>query len=172
MPFVYLSVIFMSIGAGLLTTFETTTNHPKWIGYQFIYGAGVGFGMQQPLIAVQTVLPLKDVPIGTATIMFCQTLGGALFISVAQNIFSNQLINNVVASAPGLNPQQVLSVGATQLKTLIPAGGYQGVLEAYNNTITQTFYVSVATSALSVIGAACMQWRSVKGEKKQKNTDA
>ncbi|KAI9663526.1 MAG: MFS sugar transporter [Alyxoria varia] len=165
MPFIYLSVLFMSIGGGLLTTFEVTTDHPKWIGYQFIYGAGVGFGMQQSLIAVQTVLPLKDVPIGTATIMFSQTLGGALFISVAQNVFTNQLLKNVLASAPGLNPARVISVGATQLRTLIPADRYDAVLVAYNATLTQTFYVTVATSALSVIGAAFMEWKSVKGKK-------
>jgi hypothetical protein len=30
--------------------------------------------MQQTLIAVQTALPMADVPIGTATIMFAQTV--------------------------------------------------------------------------------------------------
>lgn len=89
-PFVIGSSVLMAIGAGLLTTFDPSTGSPKWIGFQVLFGAGVGFGMQQPLIAVQAVLPARDVPIGTAMIMFCQTLGGALFISVAQNVFTNQ----------------------------------------------------------------------------------
>lgn len=54
-PFVYASAVLMSIGAGLLSTFTTETGSPKWIGYQVIYGAGVGLGLQQPLVAVQTV---------------------------------------------------------------------------------------------------------------------
>lgn len=74
-PWIYASTILMSVGAGLITTFRVHTAHPEWIGYQAIAGAGFGMGIQNPLIAVQTVLPLKDVPVGTATIMFSQTLG-------------------------------------------------------------------------------------------------
>src|SRR3981081_3402891 len=64
-PFMLLASVFMSIGAGLLATFKVDTGHPMWIGYQVIFGVGVGCGMQQTLIAVQTALPLADVPIGT-----------------------------------------------------------------------------------------------------------
>ncbi|KAF2499315.1 MFS general substrate transporter, partial [Lophium mytilinum] len=49
-PFMLASTILMTIGAGLLTTFETDTGHAKWIGFQFLFGAGVGLGMQQTLI--------------------------------------------------------------------------------------------------------------------------
>jgi MFS family permease len=73
-PFVIASTVLMAVGAGLLATFQTNTASGKWIGYQIIFGAGVGFGMQNTLIAVQAVLPAKDVPIGTAIIMFSQTL--------------------------------------------------------------------------------------------------
>ena len=59
--FMFLSVILMSIGSGLLTTFHTNTGHSKWIGYQVFFGAGVGFGMQQTLIAVQAALPGPDI---------------------------------------------------------------------------------------------------------------
>lgn len=31
-PFIYASVVLMSIGAGLLTTFKPNTGHAKWIG--------------------------------------------------------------------------------------------------------------------------------------------
>jgi hypothetical protein len=97
-PFYWLSVILSSIGAGLLTTFEVHTGHEKWIGYQAIYGLGVGFGLQQALVTVQAVLPLHQVPTGTALVMFMQTFGGALFVSVAQNVFNNRLgTSNVCA---------------------------------------------------------------------------
>ncbi|KAF1953927.1 MFS transporter [Byssothecium circinans] len=163
-PFMLVSSILMSIGAGLLTTFETNTGHSKWIGYQFIFGAGVGFGMQQTLVAVQTALPKDDIPIGTALMMFCQTLGGALFISVGQNVFTNQLIKNLASVVPDMNPQLVLSAGATGIKSVVPQQFLGGVLVAYNKTLTQTFYVSVATAALSILGASVVQWKSMKGK--------
>ncbi|OCL13154.1 MFS general substrate transporter [Glonium stellatum] len=164
-PFMYASSIFMAIGGGLLTTFATNTGHSKWIGYQFIYGAGVGLGMQQTLMVVQTVLPDADVPIGTAIMMFSQTLGGALFISVAQNVFTNQLIKNLSKAVPNLDPGLVLRTGATELKHAIPSQFLDGVLNAYNKTLTETFYVSVALAAMSLGGAVFVEWKSMKGKK-------
>ncbi len=41
-PFMLLSTILASIGAGLLTTFEVTTAHPAWIGFQVLYGNWIG----------------------------------------------------------------------------------------------------------------------------------
>lgn len=83
-PFMILSSILMAIGVGLISTWKVDSGSAMWIGYQALYGIGVGFGMQQALIAVQTVLPLKDVPVGTSIMNFCLTLGGALFISVGK----------------------------------------------------------------------------------------
>jgi hypothetical protein len=154
----------MAIGAGLLSTLEVDSGSPKWIGYQFIFGAGVGFGMQQTLVAVQTVLPAEDIPIGTAIMMFTQTLGGALFISVGQNVFTNQLIKNLASIVPDLDASIVLRTGATELKNAIDPEYLSGVLAAYNQTLTQTFYVSVACGTMSIIGAVFVEWKSMKGK--------
>ncbi|EXJ96431.1 hypothetical protein A1O1_01557 [Capronia coronata CBS 617.96] len=164
-PFYYVSVIFSAVGAGLLTTFQTSTGHEKWIGYQIIYGFGVGFGMQQALITVQAVLPLKDVPTGTALVMFMQTFGGALFVSVGQNIFNNRLITEIPKYVPGLDPSIILHVGATSLKEQIPAGSLAGVQEAYNTALTNTWYIAVAMACMTAIGAVFVEWKSVKGMK-------
>lgn len=85
-PLMYVSTVIMAIGAGLLTTFKVDTGHAKWIGYQTLFGIGVGLGMQQPLMAAQTVLSIEDVPIGTSAMIFGQSLGGALMISVGQSV--------------------------------------------------------------------------------------
>jgi hypothetical protein len=163
-PFMLLSSVLMAIGAGLLSSFEVDSGSPKWIGYQFIFGAGVGLGMQQTLVAIQTALPADDIPVGTAIMMFSQTLGGALFIAVGQNVFTNQLIKNLAHVVPDLDASIVLRTGATELKNAIPEEFLDGVLVAYNTTLTQTFYVSVATGAISIVGAAFVQWKSMKGK--------
>lgn len=116
------------------------------------------------LIAAQTVLPLDDVPIGTTIIIFVQTLGGALFISVAQNIFTNQLMKNLIKNV-SIDPQLVLHVGATNLRKAVDPALLPGVLTAYNSAITQTFYVSMAMAAFSILGSALIEWKSVKGKK-------
>jgi hypothetical protein len=163
-PFMILSSVLMAIGAGLMTTFETDSNSARWIGYQFIFGAGVGFGMQQPLVAVQTALAAGDVPIGTAIMLFAQTLGGALFISVGQNVFTNGLIKNLKLVVPELDTGLVLRTGATELKHAIPEKFLPGVLSAYNLALTQTFYVSVACATLSIVGACFVEFKNMKGK--------
>lgn len=164
-PFYYLSVVVSSIGAGLLTTFKVSTGHSEWIGYQVIYGFGIGFGMQQALITIQTVLPLKDIPTGTAMSMFFQTFGGALFVSVGQNIFNNKLLSQVAIDAPNVPPSVLLHVGATDLASVISKADLPGVKLAYNTALTNTWYISVAMSALQVLACFFIQWRSVKGKK-------
>jgi len=164
-PFMIVSAVLTSIGAGLITTFQVDTNHPQWIGYQFILGAGLGFGLQQTMVAVQACLEGPDIAIGTAIMMFTQTLGGALFIAVAQNVFQNQLVSNIAAvHIQGLNPASVLTTGATELKHVFPEKFLPAVLTAYNDALTQTFYVSTGTACISIIGALCIEWKSVKGK--------
>ncbi|KAJ7645389.1 MFS transporter [Mycena rosella] len=163
-PFVLLSTVLMSVGAGLLSTLTPSTGHAHWIGYQIIFGLGVGFGMQQPVIAAQTVLELTDVPIGTSIVMFMQTLGGALFISIGNNVFSNKLISGLVAHVPGVSPVIVLSAGATSLKNAIDPQYLPAVLQVYNDALMSAFYVAAAMSALSLIGGLVMEWKSIKGK--------
>lgn len=164
-PFMLVGTVLMSIGYGLISTFQPDTGAGVWIGYQILAGAGVGFGMQQPLIAVQAVLSDKDLPTGTAVVVFTQTLGGSLFVSVSQNVFSNKLVEYVGDYAPGLDPSTVLSAGATSIQKIIPAEFLEGVTLAYNDALMQTFLVSAALAAITIVGSGFMEWRSVKGKK-------
>ncbi|KAF5343449.1 hypothetical protein D9758_011826 [Tetrapyrgos nigripes] len=161
-PFMILSAILASIGSGLISTFKTDTSSSKWIGYQALYGLGIGAGMQQGLIAAQTVLPLADVPSGTAIIIFSQTVGGAIFISIAQNVFSNKLASGLGSQVPGIDPGIVISTGATNLKNVVPANLLAAVLKVYNTALVDAYYVSTAMGCLMIVGSLAVEWRSVK----------
>ncbi|KAF3216770.1 hypothetical protein TWF106_008171 [Orbilia oligospora] len=71
-PFLIGGMLLFAIGAGLITTFniDTHSSPAYWIGYQTLTGFGLGVGFQVPILAVQTVLEIDDVPIGTAVIIF------------------------------------------------------------------------------------------------------
>lgn len=173
-PFMILGSVLMSIGAGLLSTFTTTTTHPKWIGYQVVLGLGIGFGMQQSSVAAQTILERKDVPTGAALMMLAQSLGGAIFLAVAQTVFDNNLISHVQSSIHGQHGQNiaqlVLQAGATGIRGLVSSADLPPVLVAYNTAITKTFYVGLGLSCASIIGALLMEWASVKrGDKENKS---
>ncbi|MCJ1306389.1 MFS sugar transporter [Agyrium rufum] len=164
-PFLYGSVVLMSIGGGLITTFQVSTGHAEWIGYQVIFGLGTGLGFQQPILAAQTVLKLEDVSIGVACLLFIQLLGGALFVSVANNLFNVNLVKNVVASVPSIDPQILSQSGATSLRSIISAADLPAVLVAYNSALYKTFQLSLILGCLAAIGLPLIEWKSVKGKK-------
>ena len=160
------SSITMPIAIGLLSTFTPSTPSPQWIGYQALFGLGVGCGIQQPLLVIQTVLPEIDVPVGTSLITMTQALFGAIFVAVAQNVFDNALSMNIHSVAPDFNIQGLLNGGATTIIADLPASIQPLFLAAYNKSVTETFYVAVALGALSIVGAMGTEWRSVKETKK------
>jgi len=159
----------------LITTFEVDTERAKWIGYQFLFGFGLGVGMMQPNMAAQTVLTKKDVPIGSSLVFFGQSLGGAVFASVAQTIFTNKLKDNL-ADIGGLNIGAILNAGATNIKRIVPAEALPRVLVAYNDSLVDAFYVAVALVCVGSVGALTMEWRSIKngegqGDKKKPSSE-
>jgi hypothetical protein len=108
---------------------------------------------------------MKDIPIGIAIVTFSQSLSGALFISIAQNVFQNRLVENLAHYAPTLDPMVIIRGGAANLADRIPLN-LQSVLFAYNIAVTQTIYVSVGTAALSFLGAGLVEWKSMRKPKK------
>lgn len=162
-PFMLAATTLATVGIGLLTTLEPDSGPGKWIGYQAMFGIGAGLGFQQALTTVQASLPAVDVPHATAIITFAQSLGGAIFISVGENVFSNQLIRNLEADAPSVNAAEIFKAGATMLRRVVPEDMLSVVLNSYNKAVTETFYVAVAMCGLSLFGALVLEWRSVKG---------
>ena len=162
--FLYIGCVFLSIGTGLITTFTVDINEGKWIGFQILAGYGIGCGMQQPSMAAQNHLTRQDIPTGISLMIFAQSLGGAVFVSIGQNIFSNRLISGL-ASVPGLNPAIVISTGATDLRNVVAPEYLGRVLVAYNHALTTVFQAAVAVACFSIFGALAMQWKSVKRAK-------
>lgn len=156
-----LGTVLMSIGVGLLTTWTVNTSQAKWIGYQFLYGIGLGLGMQAPSMAAQTVLDKKDVPIGASLMFFAQWLGGAVFVSVGQNVLSNKLVEGLRV-LPGFDIGWVTESGATDLRHVVPEKALGIVLEVYNGALTRTFDIALAMSCAAIVGALAMEWKSVK----------
>ncbi|OCT48294.1 putative HC-toxin efflux carrier TOXA [Cladophialophora carrionii] len=157
----YASCVLSSIGAGLISTFTTTTAHPKWIGYQVLWGLGLGLGIQQPSVGAQVSLPRKDVATGASMMFFAQALGGSIFASVANNIFDNTLSQDL-RKIPGLDAKVVTHVGATDIRSIVPPDLLEPVLMAYNDALRNAFYVVVAVTCATVFGALAMPWNNLK----------
>ncbi|KAF2629269.1 putative aflatoxin efflux pump [Macroventuria anomochaeta] len=162
--------ILSAIGAGLLSTMTRSSDHSYWIGYQVLFGLGLGCGGQQASLVVQGVLPKKDVPLGLALGFLMQQLGGAVFLSVCQNVFATKLVHRLSGVA-GLDAQQIVDTGATDIRNVVPADEIDAVVEAYNLGVTRVFLVAAILSACTIVGVAMMQWKSIKGVKDAKTSE-
>jgi hypothetical protein len=160
-PSMLVAPILAATGAGMLSTLTPESSKAEWVGYQVLYGFGIGAGAQSASLAIQTVLPRDDVPLGTGLSFFMQQLGGALFLPVAQNLFSTALIEKLSGIA-GLNASAILNTGATDLRNIIPANQLDTAVDAYSFATTRVFVLGAALSACMVIGALGVEWKSIK----------
>ncbi|KAF2002924.1 MFS general substrate transporter [Amniculicola lignicola CBS 123094] len=168
-PFMWAGSAIFTVGAGLLYTLHVNSPPKSWISYQVLAGIGAGASVQIPFVAVQVVTNTRDMPIANAMVMFFNSLGGAISISIAQNIFVNSLSREIPRYAPGVEPKRVIGAGATYVRELLKNLGMSaslpGVLEAYNNAIVSAFIVAIATSGIAFVISFGMEWKSVKGKK-------
>jgi hypothetical protein len=148
----------------LIYTLQVDSDSGKWIGYQILAGIGAGSGIQLPFIAVQVVLSNKDMPSGNALAIFSNSLGGAISISIAQNIFANGLKENLPKFAPGIPAELVIKAGATYLKNVVPKEFLPGVLKAYMAALAQSYILPIAVGGIATICALFVEWKSVKGK--------
>lgn len=161
-PQMLLGPIFSSVGAGLITTFQPHTSHPAWIGYQVLYGMGIGLGMQGPSLAVQASLPQADVPIGIAAMFFAREMGGAIFVSVAQNLFANK-VGQRLSGIPGLDAKAIATSGATELAD--KAGEQlEAVIEAYNYALRYVWILALVLVAVTILPLALVEWKNLQKE--------
>ncbi|KIX94903.1 uncharacterized protein Z520_09213 [Fonsecaea multimorphosa CBS 102226] len=164
-PFTWFGSAIFTVGSGMLYTLKVHSPAGTWIGYQILAGAGAGACVQIPFIAVQVVLKKKDMPVGNAVAIFFNSLGGAISISIAQNIFSNTLVQEIPKYTHGVDPQTIIMAGATHIREVTPPAQLAGVLFAYNIAVTHVFILSIACAGIAFVFSLGFEWKSVKGKK-------
>ncbi|KAK4064182.1 uncharacterized protein Triagg1_9161 [Trichoderma aggressivum f. europaeum] len=169
-PFFYASSVLSAIGAGLLSMLEPGTGHSKWIGYQVIFGLGLGFGSQQAMNVVQTVLERGDISSGTAFVMFTRFLGSSIFLPVAQTLFITNLSSRLSDDIPNIDPKEIAAAGATEIKNLVPADDMKVLLQDYNDALMEVFIMMAAISAVTIFGSVFVEWRSLKERAKSEQS--
>ena len=162
-PAMLLSPVLCSIGAGLLSTLSPGSGHNACIGYQVLYGLGIGCGFQTSNLPAQNILPHADVPLGMALMFFMQQLGGSVFLAVSQNLFASRLVDSLSGIA-GLNTEIIVNTGATALRTIVPSDQLRTVVHAYSYALTRVFVLATVLSACMILGSLAVEWTRIKGK--------
>ena len=161
MPFMVLCVVMVSVACGLLTTWTPNSGDSKIFGYLALYGLGQGFGWQQPILIAQTMLPAADVPTGTSLTTVCKLLGGTIFLSVSQSLFTTKLHDLVIQRLPQLDPKILMTVGVIELRSKLDKSLIPTLASCYNDALKDVWWLLLALCIISIFGAVGIEWRSV-----------
>lgn len=168
-PFLIGSTVLFVVGAGLITTYDATMPDATWIGFQVLAGAGLGAGFQVPQTAVQAVLAQDDIPVGTSTLIFFQSMGGTIFLQIGQAVFQSSLSVALRRLAPSVSPSLVFQTGAAALKQALENAGqadsWPSVLAAYTLALQDTSKVSLGLGLGAFLATLFFEWKSIKEDK-------
>jgi hypothetical protein len=99
-----------------------------------------------------------------------RSLGGALFISVAQTLFQNGLLAGIERNAPQLDATQIRQI----LAELNQEDALEVVLQAYVDGLTHVYWITTACAIAAFLCCCGLEWKSVKKGRGQgaKQTDS
>lgn len=99
-------------------------------------------------MGVQASLPPDLVPLGATTLLFVISASCAIFLAVGQAVFQERLAVGLIQVVSPEVVKEILSVGATGIRSIIDAEDLPAVIEAYSKATTQVF-VSFASQSMA-----------------------
>lgn len=141
------------------------------MGYQLVYGFGVGMEFGQPSYVVQTLLTVADVPISVTLITLVQNLSASVFVAVAQSIFQSEMRKRLVPLVPADEASGILGSALPQILAALPSSSRELALDSISKSIVKTFYVPLGLSAASIVGIG-VKWSSMKKGNPEKTVEA
>ena len=112
--FPVIGMVLMTIALSGLVILSETTAYWQIAVFELRLGAGLGFSMQNIVIALQNSLDVKDMGVGTSLNTFWRSIGGTLGVAIFGSIYASKLtgyITSGVSSLAAKNPTAL--VGAT-----------------------------------------------------------
>lgn len=76
-----------------------------------------------PFVLSQTILKPEDLEVGTATVLFTQTLGGAIIFGLGQSLFLNAFKDKILAIPDLPNKDQIILGGITAFRVRLECCG-------------------------------------------------
>ncbi|OHE92728.1 major facilitator superfamily transporter [Colletotrichum orchidophilum] len=166
-PFMWLGSSIFIAGCVLLQRLNRDSSMGQLIGFQIISGVGIGLAEQVPFIAVQVVLPDSDMPAACAMVVSLRLLGGAVGLSIASNLFSQELYRRLAGAPGGVDVKAIQDAGASDLAKAIPEAVLPFVQKAFSFAISRAFILPIVVAGTSLVLSFGMQRRWIPDDRVQ-----
>ncbi len=172
-----IGTLLIALGFALTSTMSVNINQTLLSLYMMIIGAGIGFFMQIPVIAVQNSVEAKHMGAATASVLFFRTLGGSIGTAIFGVIVNNRIRHELPKF---LDAADVHRVNLDRLQHNIVAhyGPHisSGVYHAYTNALQVAFLLGVPLALFACAIAFFLPERPLRSQlthnSRSENVDA
>jgi MFS family permease len=157
LPLIWFGMAMMTLGFGLFIDFDVNSSWAKIILYQIVAGIGVGPNFQAPLIALQSVVPRRDIATATATFGTVRNIGSAISVVVGSVIFQNQMKakQSQLAATLGSETASAFGGGAAGanvgLIQGLPDNQKYAAREAFSSSLSTMWILYVVFAAVGLV---------------------
>ncbi|KAJ2483653.1 hypothetical protein IWW56_000217 [Coemansia sp. RSA 2131] len=148
----------MAVGFGLMFVWpEDPAQSAKHAGIQVLLGLGLGFSMQQVMLASQAGLPVNEISTVTTLVDYARTLGGMIGLVIGQVILKEKLfatINRefgVFSPVHGEGHDVVSLTSMVPMMSLLPSSVAKDVYNGVVNALHYVFIADVPFAAMACI---------------------
>jgi EmrB/QacA subfamily drug resistance transporter len=146
--------LLFAAGLALMGLIDESTSLVEVGLFMLIVGVGVGMVMQNLILAVQNVIPAREMGAGSALIAFFRSLGGAIGVSVLGAILGTQVSSHVREglAAKGIDGGAMASSGG-QIPDLaaLPEPVREIVQHAYGTSIAELFLIAAPLGLVAFV---------------------
>ncbi|KAF1949097.1 hypothetical protein CC80DRAFT_510851 [Byssothecium circinans] len=170
LPCIWFGFIFMTAGFGSFIDLKPNSSWAKIIIFQIIAGLGVGPNFQSPLIALQSLVPKRDIATATATFGFIRNLGSAISVVVGSVVFQNEMASKQRLLASSLGPETASAFGGGSaganvgLLQSLPESEKAVARQAFSDSLSTMWIMYVCFSAVG-LGVSGLITRNVLSER-------
>lgn len=121
-----------------------------------VLGLGMGIGMPNTTVVVQNAVSRQSMGVGTATMSFVRSLGGALGVAVSGGVMANHLNGGLRALGGGIDGHALIEGGIDAIHAL-PMELHQVVADTYRHAIGFSFLTGACVMVLALALAVSLR---------------
>ncbi|MCG2803813.1 MAG: MFS transporter [Cellulomonas sp.] len=157
-PVMLVGAVLQLIGLAGMATIHWNTSFVLVALFMAVLGAGVGMLMQNFVLAVQNTLDVREIGVGTASVTFFRTLGGAIGVSVLGAVLATRANDLIAKGLAALGvPGGSLSSGTLPDLTTLPGPVRLIVEQSFGDAIAELFLLAVPTAAIALIAVLALK---------------
>ncbi len=139
------------VGLLLLSRISHTTSYGVLAVGMLLFGAGLGMFMQVLTLAVQNTVERRYLGVGTSSVTFFRSMGGAIGASVFGALLTARLSVELPRALPGFRGSTNRLIASPDAVKALPAAVRAGIHTAYSNGLSTVFLVAIPVAAVAFV---------------------